>query len=150
MTTSQLITKLNDLAKIGIVNAKEDTVVLLEAAARLIELRARACPKWNWGLIMDDGMFLESIDGDETNWTTRKEDAIQFYPEEMANGFADQFLEGLDVGELVLYDDFDGYGVEFVIENMRTEDGGDVCDDAGERCEQGVRDVSETEDRDRE
>ena len=150
MTTSQLITKLNDLAKIGIVNAKEDTVVLLEAAARLIELRARACPKWNWGLIMDDGMFLESIDGDETNWTTRKEDAIQFYPEEMANGFADQFLEGLDVGELVLYDDFDGYGVEFVIENMRTEDGGDVCDDAGERCEQGVQDVSEAEDRDRE
>ena len=31
MTTSQLIEKLNDLAKIGIVNAKEDTVVLLEA-----------------------------------------------------------------------------------------------------------------------
>ena len=69
MTTSQLITKLNDLAKIGIVNAKEDTAVLLEAVARLIELRAKACPKWNWGLIMDDGMFLESIDGDETNWT---------------------------------------------------------------------------------
>ena len=150
MTTSQLIKKLNDLAKIGIVNAKEDTAVLLEAAARLIELRARACPKWNWGLIMDDGMFLESIDGDETNWTTRKEDAIQFCPEEMENGFADQFVEGLDVGELVLYDDFDGYGVEFVIENMRTEDGGDVCDDAGERGEQGVRDVSEAEDCDRE
>ena len=36
MTTSQLIEKLNDLAKIGIVNAKEDTVVLLEAAVRLI------------------------------------------------------------------------------------------------------------------
>ena len=150
MTTSQLIGKLNDLAKVGIVNAKEDTVVLLEAAARLIELRARACPKWNWGLIMDDGMFLESIDGDETNWTTRKEDAIQFCPEEMANGFADQFVAGLDVGELVLYDDFDGYGVEFVIENMRTEDGGDVCDDAGECGEQGVRDVPEAEDRDRE
>ena len=32
MTTSKLITKLNDLAKIGIVNAKDDTVVLLEAA----------------------------------------------------------------------------------------------------------------------
>ena len=150
MTTSQLIGKLNDLATVGIVNAKEDTVVLLEAAARLIELRARACPKWNWGLIMDDGMFLESIDGDETNWTTRKEDAIQFCPEEMANGFADQFVAGLDVGELVLYDDFDGYGVEFVIENMRTEDGGDVCDDAGECGEQGVRDVPEAEDRDRE
>ena len=150
MTTSQLIGKLNDLAKVGIVNAKEDTVVLLEAAARLIELRARACPKWNWGLIMDDGMFLESIDGNETNWTTRKEDAIQFCPEEMANGFADQFVAGLDMGELVLYDDFDGYGVEFVIENIRTEDGSDVCDDAGERGEQGVRDVSEAEDRDRE
>ena len=150
MTTSQLIGKLNDLAKVGIVNAKEDTVVLLEAAARLIELRARACPKWNWGLIMDDGMFLESIDGNETNWTTRKEDAIQFCPEEIENGFADQFVAGLDVGELVLYDDFDGYGVEFVIENIRTEDGSDVCDDAGERGEQGVRDVSEAEDRDRE
>ena len=150
MTTSQLIGKLNDLAKVGIVNAKEDTVVLLEAAARLIELRARACPKWNWGLIMDDGMFLESIDGDETNWTTRKEDAIQFCPEEMANGFADQFVAGLDVGELVLYDDYDGYGVEFVIEDMRMEDGENVYDDAGERGEQGVRDVSEAEDRDRE
>lgn len=150
MTTSQLIGKLNDLAKVGIVNAKEDTVVLLEAAARLIELRARACPKWNWGLIMDDGMFLESIDGNETNWTTRKEDAIQFCPEEIENGFADQFVAGLDVGELVLYDDFDGYGVEFVIENIRTEDGSDVCDDAGERGEQGVRDVSEAENRDRE
>ena len=150
MPTSQLIGKLNHLAKVGIVNAKEDTVVLLEAAARLIELRAMACPKLNWGLIMDDGMFLESIDGDETNWTTRKEDAIQFCPEEMENGFADQFVAGLDVGELVLYDDFDGYGVEFVIENMRTEDGGDVCDDAGERGEQGVRDVPEAEDCDRE
>lgn len=150
MTTSQLIGKLNDLAKVGIVNAKEDTVVLLEAAARLIELRARACPKWNWGLIMDDGMFLESIDGDETNWTTRKEDAIQFCPEEMENGFADQFVAGLDVGELVLYDDYDGYGVEFVIEYMRMEDGENVYDDAGERGEQGVHDVSEAEDRDRE
>ena len=149
MTTSQLITKLNDLAKIGIVNAKEDTVVLLEAAARLIELRAKACPKWNWGLIMDDGMFLESIDGNETNWTTEKEDAIQFCPEEMENGFAERFLEGLDVGELVLYSDYDGYGVEFVIENMRTEDGADDGDDAGERGEQGVRDVSEAEDCDR-
>ena len=150
MTTSPLIGTLNDLAKVGIVNAKEDTVVLLEAAARLIELRARACPKWNWGLIMDDGMFLESIDGDETNWTTRKEDAIQFCPEEMANGFAYQFVAGLDVGELVLYDDYDGYGVEFVIEDMRMEDGENVYDDAGERGEQGVRDVSEAEDRDRE
>jgi len=150
MTTSQLIEKLKDLAKIGIVNAKEDTVVLLEAAARLIELRARACPKWNWGLIMDDGMFLESIDGDETNWTTIKEDAIQFCPEEMANGFAEQFMEGLDVGELVLYDDFDGYGVEFVIEDMRMEGDAGVCDDAGERSEQGVRDVSKAEDCDRE
>ena len=150
MTTSQLIGKLNDLAKVWIVNAKEDTVVLLEAAARLIELRARACPKWNWGLIMDDGMFLESIDGDETNWTTRKEDAIQFCPEEMENGFADQFVAGLDMGELVLYDDYDGYGVEFVIEDMRMEGDGDVCDDAGERGEQGVRDVSEAEDCDRE
>ena len=150
MTTTQLIEKVRGLAQIGIVNAKEDTVVLLEAAARLIELRARACPKWNWGLIMDDGMFLESIDGDETNWTTRKEDAIQFCPEEMENGFADQVVAGLDMGELVLYDDYDGYGVELVIEDMRMEDGENVCDDAGERGEQGVRDVSEAEDRDRE
>ena len=111
MTTSQIVKKLNDLAKIGIVNAKEDTEMLLEAAKRMTELRAKACPKWNWWLIMDDGMFLESIDGDETNWTWNKEDAIQFSPEDKESGFADQFLDGLDVGELVMYDDYDAFGV---------------------------------------
>lgn len=146
MTTSQLIKKITDLAKIGIVNAKEDAEVLLEAAARLIELRAKACPKWNWGLIMDDGMFLESIDGDETNWTACKEYAIQFSPEEMENGFAEHFLDGLGEGELVLYDDYEGYGVKFEFKDMRMEGGDNESNDAGECDREGVRLVPAAED----
>lgn len=114
MTTSQIVKKLNDLAKIGIVNAKEDTEVLLEAAKRMTELRAKACPKWNWWLIMDDGMFLESVSEDgETEWTKNEEDAMQFMPEDMeiAKTIANAFC-----GQVVLYGDYDGFGAVITFE----------------------------------
>ena len=150
MRTTQIAKRLNELAEIGIVNAQEDTAVLREASERMIALLAKLCPKWDWWLIMDDGMFLESVDDAETCWTMDRDDALQFSPEDYRIGFAEQFLEGLDdEAELVMYGDYEGYPTEFVIKIRETEDGVDVRDDAGECGEQGVRDVSEAEDRDR-
>ena len=149
MRTTQIAKRLNELAEIGIVNAQEDTAVLREASERMIALLAKLCPKWDWWLIMDDGMFLESVDDAETCWTMDRDDALQFSPEDYRSGFAEQFLEGLDdEAELVMYGDYEGYPTEFVIKNiyaanknMETEEGAYVRDDAGASDQQGVQDV---------
>ena len=144
MTTTQLIKRLKDLAEIGIVNAREDTTALLEAADRLFELRARAMPKWDRWLIMDEGLFLESISEDgETDWTKNKEDAMQFMPgdKETAETIADTVC-----GQVVLYGDHEAWPTEFIFESITTESDDDEGADAGDSGEQGVREVRETED----
>ena len=64
MTISDAIKKMNDLADIGIVNAKEDAEALRETAKILYRLRERLDPRWNEWLIMDEGQFLEQGDPD--------------------------------------------------------------------------------------
>ena len=109
MTTTELIKQLNAMAKIGIVNAKQDTKTLREAAHRLYELRAKADPDWDDWLIMDDGMFLQGIDGDETDWTPNKDDALAFASEEAAK----KYIKGTAAwyAKPVLRGDFDAYGM---------------------------------------
>ena len=104
MTTSQLIKELNNLAEIGVVNALKDTETLREAAARLYELREKADPKWNSWLIMDDGLFLARMNGEESEWTDVKDEAVIFENEDDANEFADTIL---GFGFAVLRGDYD-------------------------------------------
>lgn len=122
MTTTELIKKLNDLADVGIVNAREDTAALKEAAGRLYNLRSLAFPKWDWWLIMDDGLFLANVNKDgETEWTDNRDDAWQFAPEERER--ADMIAEEC-YGEVVLYGDIlQVVPIEFVIECVSNDEG---------------------------
>ena len=105
MTTTQLIKRLKDLAEIGIVNAREDTTALLEAADRLHELRAKADPKWYQWLIMDDGLVLVSIKDGESDWTEHKDDAMAFGVREEAEKFLDEHFMETGGGHAVLRGD---------------------------------------------
>lgn len=105
MTTTQLIKRLKDLAEIGIVNAREDTTALLEAADRLHELRAKADPKWYQWLIMDDGLFLVGIKDGESDWTEHKDDAMAFGVKEEAERFLDEHFMETGGGHAVLRGD---------------------------------------------
>ena len=107
MTTTDLIKKLNDLASIGIVNAKEDTETLKEAAGRLFELRAKADPRWNEWLIMDDGLFLSEIGEEESDWTQVKDHAVSFETKEAAEEYLDRYFEKIGGGVAVLRGDVD-------------------------------------------
>lgn len=92
MTTSELIKKLESLADIGVVNAKEDKKTLMEAAARLYHMREKLDPDWHMWMIEDDGLFLERMHGEESAWTADKDDAVHFDSEEDAQNYIDNFL----------------------------------------------------------
>lgn len=68
MTISDAIKKMNDLADIGIVNAKEDAKALRETAKILYRLREKLDPRWNEWLIVDEGQFLAAFHDGESEW----------------------------------------------------------------------------------
>lgn len=104
MTTSELIKKLESLADIGIVNAKEDAKTLREAAARLYEMREQLDPKWNDWMIVDEGLLLAHVDGEESEWTPDKNEAIVFENEDDANEFVHTIL---GYGQAIIRGDYD-------------------------------------------
>lgn len=111
MTTTDLIKRLNDLASVGIVNAKEDTETLKEAAARLYELREKADPHWNEWLILDEGLFLSEIGEEESDWTDVKEHAVSFETKEAAEKYLDEHFAEIGGGCAVLRGDVDAAGL---------------------------------------
>ena len=118
MTTTKLIEKLRDLAKIGIVNAKEDSEVLMEAADRLFTLRAKADPRWDEWLILDEGLFLGGMTDGEADMTMVKDEAISFGKKEDAEAYLETITDELGGGCVVLRGDVDagGLDIEFFYE----------------------------------
>ena len=111
MTTSDLISKVLNLAEIGIVNAKQDKDTLIEAADRLYDLREKLDPRWYEYLILDDGMFLENIEDQESNWTTEKDRAMSFISSEDAEKYLEEYGDILAGGCVVQRDDVDAGGM---------------------------------------
>ena len=112
MTTTYLIQRLNDLAQIGIVNAKNDTLVLQEAAERLAALRAKADPMWNLWLIEDEGLFLSELGEEESDWTEIKDQAISFTDKDEAEKFLDDHFMEIGGGLVRLRGDVDDGSVD--------------------------------------
>lgn len=115
MTISDAIKKMNDLADIGIVNAKEDAEALHETAKILYRLRERLDPRWNEWLIMDEGQFLAAFHDGESEWTGNKDEAIAFEKQEDAEAYLDQMWEKLGGGIAVLRGDIDAYGMSIIL-----------------------------------
>lgn len=95
VTISELIIRLDEIADMGIVNAREDTSVLREAAETIERLRAALDPRWREYVIVDEGMFLSEIgeDGD-SDWTVIKDQAVSFSTREAAQKYlASHFME---------------------------------------------------------
>ena len=115
MTTTKLIEKLRDLATIGIVNAKEDSLTLMEAADRLHQLLAKLDPRWAEWLIMDEAMFLAGMNDGEADMTMEKDDAISFEKKEDAEAYLETITDDLGGGCVVLRGDVDagGLNIEF-------------------------------------
>ena len=111
MTTTELIEKLNELADIGIVNARIDSETLQWAAERLYELRAKADPMWNLWLIMDEGLFLSEIGDEESDWTECKDHAVSFSSKEEAQKYLDDHFMEIGGGNVVMRGDVDAGGV---------------------------------------
>lgn len=114
MTISDAIKKMNDLADIGIVNAKEDAEALRETAKILFRLRERLDPRWNEWLIMDEGQFLMAFHDGESEWTGNKDEAIAFEKQKDAEAYLDQMWEKLGGGIAVLRGDIDAYGMSII------------------------------------
>lgn len=117
MTISDAIKKMNDLADIGIVNAKEDAEALRETAKILYRLRERLDPRWNEWLIMDEGHFLAAFHDGESEWTENKDGAIAFEKQEDAEAYLDQMWEKLGDGIAVLRGDIDAYGMSIIFDS---------------------------------
>lgn len=112
MTTTEMIKKLNTLAEIGIVNAKDDTAVLQEAAVRLFDLRAKADPMWNQWLIEDEGLFLSELGEEESDWTEIKDQAISFTDKDEAEKFLDDHFMEIGGGLVRLRGDVDDGSID--------------------------------------
>ena len=101
VTISELIIRLDEIADMGIVNAREDTSVLREAAETIERLREALDPQWREYVIVDEGMFLTGVHDGEGAFTVVKNDALSFKTQAKAQEYLDSVSDMIGSGTVL-------------------------------------------------